>query len=149
MRTPASNIVVTADLRARLDKLHDLYGHDQSLKEILDGLNTRLVRARQIYGPERSLPAVVSGLYDQLDELRQLYGAESIEGVLASIIDRKKRLNRLVELRSKVMVTDQEHHEIRYLERMFKRYVYSLTREKAQERAILTRNGTANGAART
>jgi hypothetical protein len=60
-----------------------------------------------------------------------------------------KRLNRFVELRSKVMVIDEEHHEIQHLERMFKRYVASLTREKAQERAISTQNGTANGAART
>jgi hypothetical protein len=69
------------------------------------------------------LLTVVSGLCDQLDELRQLYGAESIEEVLASIIDRRKRLNRLVELKSKVMVTGEEHHEIQYRERMFKRYV--------------------------
>jgi hypothetical protein len=95
------------------------------------------------------LPAAVSGLYDPLDELRQLYGAESIEEVLASGLLAKKRLNRLAELKSKVMMVDEERHEIQYPERMFKRYVVSLTREKAQEHAILTKNGTANGAART
>jgi hypothetical protein len=37
--------------------------------------------------------------------LHQLYGSESIEEILAGIIDRKRRLNRLVELQSKTMVT--------------------------------------------
>jgi hypothetical protein len=59
---------------ATLDTLHGLYGHDQSLKTILDGLNTRLARARELYGPGLPLPMVVSGLCDQLDELRRLYG---------------------------------------------------------------------------
>jgi hypothetical protein len=44
--------------------------------------------------------------------LRQLYGSESIEDILAGIIDRRKRFNRL-ELQSKVTVSAEEHHENR------------------------------------
>jgi hypothetical protein len=64
--------------KARLDQLHNLYGRDQSLPDILDGLNKRLSQARTLYGPEQSLPAVVSGLYEKLDELRNLYGSDRI-----------------------------------------------------------------------
>jgi hypothetical protein len=34
------------------------------------------------------LPLVVNGLYEQLDQLRKLYGSESIEEILAGIINR-------------------------------------------------------------
>ena len=34
------------------------------------------------------LPPVVDGLYEQLDQLRKLYGSESIEEILAGIINR-------------------------------------------------------------
>jgi hypothetical protein len=50
----------------------------------------------------------VSGIYEQLDELQKLYGGESIEAVLAGIIERKKRLNRMVELQSKVILNVHE-----------------------------------------
>ena len=62
----------------------------------------------------RSLPEAVSGIYYQLDELRQLYGVQSVEQILAGVIDRKKRLNRLVELQSKDAVPVEERHEIEY-----------------------------------
>ena len=42
---------------------------------------------------------------------------QSIEEILGGIIDRKRRLNRLVELKSKVMVDAEEHEEIQFLER--------------------------------
>jgi hypothetical protein len=52
---------------------------------------------------------VVNRIYSQLDELRHLYGSESIEEVLAVVIARKKRLNRVVEQQGKAVVTDDEH----------------------------------------
>jgi hypothetical protein len=93
-------ITVGRDLRATLSQLHRIYGHDQSLPQILDGLNARLGQARLLYGTERSPPAVVSGLYEKLDELRQLYGSESIEEILDGIIGRRRRINRMVKLQS-------------------------------------------------
>jgi hypothetical protein len=48
-RTP---ILVGPDV---LEQLDELYGRDQSLPDILDGLSSRLARARQLYGPGRSL----------------------------------------------------------------------------------------------
>jgi hypothetical protein len=77
-RTP---ITVGRHVRSRLDQLHGLYGRDQSLPDILDGLNKRLDQAQLLYGPKRSL-AIVSGLYDKLDELRRLYGSVRIEEIL-------------------------------------------------------------------
>jgi hypothetical protein len=68
-RTP---ILVGPDVSAKLEQPQGLYGRDQSLPDILDGLSSRLARARQLYGPGRSLPEVVNGLYKRLDELRQL-----------------------------------------------------------------------------
>jgi hypothetical protein len=53
----------------------------------------------------------VNGLYYQLDELRELYGVESIEEIVGGIINRKRRLNRPVELQSKTIVTAEEHEE--------------------------------------
>jgi hypothetical protein len=41
------------------------------------------------------------------------------------------------------MVAAQEHEEIEYLKRMFRRYVYDFTRQKAQDRTIRGKNGTA------
>jgi hypothetical protein len=78
-RTP---ITVGRHVRSRLDQLHGLYGRDQSLPDMLDGLNKRLDQAQLLYGPERSLPAIVSGLYDKLDELRRRYGSVRIEEIL-------------------------------------------------------------------
>jgi len=49
----------------------------------------------------KSVPAQ-SLLYDKLDKVLQLYGSDSIEDVLTGIARRKRRLNRLVELQSKV-----------------------------------------------
>jgi hypothetical protein len=109
LNTTPTPIIVPADLTARLDQLHGLYGRDQSLSHHLDGLNARLAQARQIYGPTLSLQHVVTGLYTQLDELRQLYGSDSAEDVLTSIIARKKRYNRLVELQSKMMLSTAEY----------------------------------------
>jgi hypothetical protein len=63
----------------------------------------------------------------QLEELRQLYGSASIEEILAGIIDRKRRLNRLVELQRKTMVTAQEHEEIEYLKRQTVRLQFGET----------------------
>jgi hypothetical protein len=131
----------------RLDKLHELYGHEQSIPDILDGIITRVERARQLYGNERSLPDVVNGIYYQLGELLQLYGTDSIEEILAGYIDRKKRLNRLVELKSKGTLTFDEHHEIEYLERLRQRRVDDLAKQKAQERKTRANNGKAPSAA--
>ena len=83
---------VAPDIRAKLDKLHCLYGRDKNLGDILDGINMRLARARRLYGPGASVPMVVKGLYDQLDELRKLYRPKSIEEILAGLIDRKSDL---------------------------------------------------------
>lgn len=41
---------MSPDLKGRLDQLHGLYGRDQSLPDILDGLNNRLGYARELYG---------------------------------------------------------------------------------------------------
>jgi hypothetical protein len=63
--------------------------------------------------------------------------ADRIDDVVAhaASVDRKRRLNRLVELKSKVMMTAKEHDEIQYLERMFKPYSHNLATTKAQEHA--------------
>ena len=53
----------------------------------------------------------------------------------AGIVDRKRHLNRLVELKGKVVVTAKEHDEIQYLERMSKSYAHNLATRKAQEHA--------------
>lgn len=87
-------IIVGPEIIARLEQLHGLYGSDQPMPEILDGLNTRLAYARQLYGPGRSLPQVVNGLYAKLDKLRQLYGSESIEEVVDDVISGRIRFNR-------------------------------------------------------
>jgi hypothetical protein len=131
---------VPADLRATLDKLHDLYGRDQSLPSILAGLNTRLRRAREMYGPERPLPAVVTGFYDKLDNLRRLYsriyGRDlSIEAILDIIILQTRRFARLIELQSHTMVSKDELEEIEFLKRMFRRFTYDLAKAKAAQRA--------------
>jgi hypothetical protein len=89
-------LVLGREIRDRLDQLHKLYGREQPLLDILDGLIGRLGHARQLYGPGRSLPTVINGIYALLDELRHLYGSESIEYVLGKFIRRKKLLNRLV-----------------------------------------------------
>jgi hypothetical protein len=113
---------------AKLIQLHGLYGTDQSLPEILDGLNTRLGLARQLYGPTRSIPEVVGGLFAKLDRLRQLYGPNQIiEQILDAIIDRKVRLNRLIELQCKTATTIHEHEEIQTLLRQFGPHVRHLT----------------------
>jgi hypothetical protein len=125
---------------ARLDRLHELFGRDQSLLDMLDGLITRLAAARQLYGPGRSLAMVVSGIYSQLDELRHLYGSDSAEDMLALVIARKKRLNRLVELQTKALATDDENQEIEYL---IKQYIYELVKEQAQTRKKNGKNGKA------
>jgi hypothetical protein len=98
---------------ARLDQLHGLYGRDQPLPDILDGLNKRLGEARQLYGPGRSLPQVVSGLYAKLDKLRQLYGSDSIEEIVDDVIAWRLRFNRLVELQNKVMLSESDYDEMR------------------------------------
>jgi hypothetical protein len=118
------------DIRAKIDKLHCLYGRDKNLGDILDGINMRLARARRPYGPGASVPLIVKGLYNQLDELRKLCRPKSIEEILAGLIDRKKRFNRLVELQSKALVSDEEKQEIKHLRRMFTRYLYQLARGK-------------------
>jgi hypothetical protein len=129
--TKRAPIIVEPDISARLDQLHGLYGRDQTIPDILDGLNTRLVRARQLYGGDRSIPAIVNGLYEKLEQLRLLYGLDqTIEEILDGIISRKTRLNRLVELQSEVMVTIDEHEEIQLIQRQFARYVYNLARQK-------------------
>jgi hypothetical protein len=135
-----TSILVEPDVSARLEQLHGLYGRDHSLLDILDGLSSRLARARQLYGPGRSLPQVVNGLYEKLDELRQLYGSESIEEILDGIIDRKRRLNRLVELQSKMVLNAHELREFQVLKQQFKQYVADLARQIAQVRAIDAKN---------
>jgi len=82
---------VGREVRERLDHLHEIFGHDQSLLDILDGLIMRLGEARVLYGPDRSLPEAVSGIYYLLDELRKLYGCDSIEEILVGAIERGDR----------------------------------------------------------
>jgi hypothetical protein len=41
---------------------------------------------------------------------------QSIDEILDGIIDRRRRLSRLIELKSKVMVNAEEHEEIPFLE---------------------------------
>jgi hypothetical protein len=132
---------VGPDVSVRLNQLHTLYGIDQPLTDILDGLNARLAHARQLYGPEWSIPVVVNGLYRKLDQLRQLYGSDHIEDILDGIIERREQLNRLVELQSKVMLSDDELAEFQSIRQQFKRYVANLARRKAQERAIRAKIG--------
>jgi hypothetical protein len=61
---------------------------------------------RQLYSPDRSIPAVVNGICCRLDELHQLFRPDQMtKDIPAGIIDRERRLNRLVELKSKVMLT--------------------------------------------
>jgi hypothetical protein len=74
----------------------------------------------------------VSGIYYLLDERRKLYGSDSIEEILAGVIDRKRRLNRLVELKAIGMVTVEQHHEIEFLERVQRRYIHNLVKHRAQ-----------------
>jgi hypothetical protein len=67
-----------------------------------------------------AIPDLINGIYDQLEELRQLYGLDqTTEEILAGIIDRRKRRNRLVALKSKIMVTTEKYEEIPFLERLF------------------------------
>jgi hypothetical protein len=123
-----THIIVGPEVSAGLDQLHALYGRDQSLPHILDGLNTRLARARELYGPGRSLPLVVNGLYEKLDELRQLYGSESIEEILDGINRRRTRTNRMVELQSKVVLSVHELRELQVLKEHWKQYLADLAR---------------------
>jgi CRP-like cAMP-binding protein len=81
--------------------------------------------------------------------VRQLYGSESIEEILDGIIDRKRRLNRLVELQRKMVLSAQELREFQVLKQQFKQYVADLARQKAQSRAIDAKNLTAKSVART
>jgi hypothetical protein len=134
-----TQIIAPPDVSATLDQLHGLYGRDQSLPAILEGLNKRLGHARILYGPGRS--EVVNGLYRKLDRIRQLYGSEHIEDVLDDIIERKEHLNRVVELQSKVMLSADELAEFHSIRQQFKLYVANLARQKAQERMILTKIG--------
>ena len=46
-----TQITVGKELRAKPSQLHGIYGRDQSLPQILDGLNKRLDQARLLYGP--------------------------------------------------------------------------------------------------
>jgi hypothetical protein len=126
-------------IRARLNQLHELYGRDQPLPDLLDGVRIRLERARSFYGGERSLLEVFGRVYAQLDELHQLYGSEPLEEILDGIIERKKRLNRLVELQSKVVVASDEELELQFLRRLFRLYVYRLAmaRQMIDQLAIL------------
>jgi hypothetical protein len=50
----------------------------------------------------------VNGLYEKLNLLRQLYGSDELGGILDGIIDRKLRLNRMVELQRKVALSTAE-----------------------------------------
>jgi hypothetical protein len=124
-------IAVPPDLREGLDQLHVLYGRDQPLIQIVQGLNTRLANARQIYGPKRSLSEVVDGLL--LNQLRQLYGLDQVEELLDGIIERKEQLNRLIELQSKTIRTIHEQEEIQALVQQFKPYVKHMTIDEHEE----------------
>jgi hypothetical protein len=85
-----------------------------------------------MYGTDKSIAQVVEGIYARLDKLLEMYGpVERVEEILDGIADRKKQLNRLVELKSKVMVCADEHEEIQRIERQFRRYVYDLVRQKS------------------
>jgi hypothetical protein len=137
----SDSIIVPPDLSAKLDQLHGLYGRDQSLSRHLDGLNAQLVHARILYGGEQSLVAVVNGLYEKLNLLRQLYGNDELGEVLDGIIDRKLRLNRMVELQRKVALSVPELAEFHLVRQQFTRYVANLAQQKPQDRDIRGKNG--------
>jgi hypothetical protein len=109
------------------------------IPDILDGLNARLVRARQLYGPNRPMAAIVGAIYAKLDRLRQLYGSNDIEGILDGIIERKERLNRLVEVQSKTIATIAEQEEIQMILRQFRRHIHNLTIDEHEEIQMLMR----------
>jgi hypothetical protein len=113
-------IIVGREVRDSLDQLHGLYGRDQRLPEILNGLNKRLSQARLLYGNGRSLPQVVSGLYAKLDKLRKLYGSDSIEEIVDDVIAWRLRFNRLVELQNKVIVSESDYDEMRAIQQQFR-----------------------------
>jgi hypothetical protein len=64
-----------------------------------------------------------------------------IEQILAGIIERKKRLNRMVELQSKMMLNVHELREFQFLRQEFKQYVADLAKQKAQSHDIRGSNG--------
>jgi hypothetical protein len=116
------------NIKGKLEQLHELYGRDQELPDILDALNLRLLRAREMYGKAESIPRMVSGLYDKLDRIRALYGNDqTIDLILDEIIARRMMFNSMVELLSKTMVTSDEHDQIKMMERHFRLYVRDLT----------------------
>jgi hypothetical protein len=80
-------------------------------------------------------------IYRKLDRLRQLYGSDYIEDILTEIIVQKEQLNRLVELKSKVMLSVAELAEFQSIQQEFQRYIANLARQKAaQDRAIHAKN---------
>jgi hypothetical protein len=127
-------IIVGREVRDSLDQLHGLYGRDQRLPEILNGLNARLSQARLLYGNGRSLPQVVGGLYEKLDELRKLYGSDRIEEILDGIIDRRRWLNRVAELQGKVVLNIYEIKEFQVLKRQNQQYLDGLAKQQARRR---------------
>jgi hypothetical protein len=62
---------VEPDVSARLDTLHGLYGRDQSLSDILDGLYTKLGRARLLSGRERLDPDAPQTVQARLRPIRR------------------------------------------------------------------------------
>jgi hypothetical protein len=86
-----------------------------------------------------------TGLYDKLDSVRRLYGRIygrdlPMEAILDIIILQTRRFARLVELQSHTMVSGTEQEEIEFLKRMFRRYVYDLAKEKAAQRAAMSKH---------
>ena len=77
----------------------------------------------------------MSGLYEKLDELRKLYGSESIEEILDGIIDRRRRLNRMIELQRKVALSRHELDEFQVLKRQWQQYLDDLAKQKAPGRS--------------
>jgi hypothetical protein len=56
--------------------------------------------------------------------------------ILAGIIERKKRLNRMVELQGKVALNVHELREFQLLRQEFRQNLHDLARQIAQERGI-------------
>ena len=99
------------------------------------------MHARIRYGSDQSLIAVVTGLYEKLNLLRQLYGNDELGGILDGIIDRKLRLNRMVELQRKVAPSVAELAEFQMIRQQFTQYVANLAQQKPQDHGIRGKNG--------
>jgi hypothetical protein len=113
------------DLADKLEKLHNLYGRDHAMPDIIGGLNTRLERARTIYGPTLQIPIIVNGIYDKLDQVRRIFRSDQVEPALDNIITLHRWLDHLIDLLAKPIVTKEEEEQIRLFRQQWTRYLYN------------------------